>query len=164
MGKRGTKPAPTAIKKLRNVRKDRINNDEPVSPPLSADSLPPKRFKDDKRKMFLWRYYLQLFTEMKILSQADQSALEELVYHKWMSEKAEQEVKENGEVIEQVNKAKQKYFIENPWLNIKYKSSDRVTKLLTQFGLTPSSRSSIKVEKPTAKKTGLKVLMANKTA
>lgn len=162
MGARGTKPQPTAIKKARGTRKDRINLDEPEPPSLSVSTPPPDRFKKHVRQKQLWVYFLKLFSEMRILSVADQAAMEELVYHKWMSERAEEEVRLKGEVIVQVNKAKQEYYIENPWLNIKYKSSDRVTKLLTQFGLTPSSRSSVKVEKPSVKKTGLKILMVKK--
>jgi P27 family predicted phage terminase small subunit len=157
MGQRGTKPKPNAIKKAEGVRKSRINFDEPVVIPLSINTEPPERF-TEKRQKELWFYFLGLFHSMHILSNADQYALEELIYHKWLSERAEKEVKAKGEVITLINKAKEEYLTENPWVNIKIKSSDRVMKILTQFGLTPSSRSSLKIEKPKEKKPGLSLL------
>lgn len=158
MGTRGTKPASKAQKIAKGTRKDRINFEEPEPPALSLSTPCPVRFKEPRQKV-LWKYFLNLFSEMKILSVADQAAIEELVYYKWLSEKAEKDVQEHGEVIESKNKKGEMYLSENPWINIKVKSSDRVVKLLTQFGLTPSSRSTIKVEKPKDKIQGFKGLL-----
>ena len=166
MGLRGTKPKPTSDKILKGeTKKDRLNFDEPKPDLINTDTPAPLRFKDFPRKVELWGIYLGFLSHMGVLSKVDVHGLEELVHHKYMGELAEYELDRNGAVIYSTNSSGYEVMIENPWNNIKIKSSDRVLKLLTNFGLTPTSRASLKVEKPKDKPQGLKLLMGKpKTA
>lgn len=164
MGKRGTKSKTTEAKILSGERKkDRLNFDEPTPDRLNSDTPPPERFNPFPRKVELWGIYIGFLEHMHLLSKVDVHALEELVHHKYMGELAEDELDKNGAVIKTYNSAGVEVYIESPWNNVKIKSSDRVLKLLTQFGLTPTARTSLKVEKPKEQKQGLKILMG-KTA
>jgi P27 family predicted phage terminase small subunit len=40
------------------------------------------------------------------------------------------------------------YAIQNPWLSIANKAFDQMMKLMTEFGMTPSSRSRVKTIQP----------------
>ena len=164
MGKRGTKPRPTEEKILKGeYKKDRLNHNEPTPDKINSDTPAPERFQKFPRKVELWGIYIGFLEHMHLLSKVDVHALEELVHHKYLGEVAEDELDKNGAVIWTTNSAGAEVMIENPWNNVKIKSSDRVLKLLTQFGLTPTARTSLKVEKPKEQKQGLKILMG-KTA
>ncbi len=164
MGRRGTKSKTTEAKILSGERKkDRLNFDEPTPDKLNSDTPAPERFQKFPRKVELWGVYIGFLEHMHLLSKVDVHALEELVHHKYMSELAEEGLDNNGAVISTVNSAGAEVLVESPWINVKIKSSDRVLKLLTQFGLTPTARTSLKVEKPKEQKQGLKILMG-KTA
>ncbi len=164
MGKRGTKSKTTEAKILSGERKkNRLNFDEPTPDKLNPDAPAPERFQKFPRKVELWGIYIGFLEHMHLLSKVDVHALEELVHYKHLGELAEDELDKNGAVIWTTNSAGAEVMIENPWNNVKIKSSDRVLKLLTQFGLTPTARTSLKVEKPKEQTKGLKILMG-KTA
>jgi P27 family predicted phage terminase small subunit len=164
MGKRGPKARTTAEKvKAGEYRNERLNHDEPTPDKISSDTPAPERFQKFPRKVELWGIYIGFLEHMHLLSKVDVHALEELVHHKYLGELAEDELDKNGAVIWTTNSAGAEVMIENPWNNVKIKSSDRVLKLLTQFGVTPTARTSLKVEKPKENKSGLKLLMG-KTA
>lgn len=166
MGLRGTKPQNKHEKIAAGVRKSRINFDEPEPDVVNDDAPTPLRFVKNKRLAELWQYYTQLIKGMKVLTVADLSAIEELVYYKDQSERAEIQIKKLGEVLEQTNKHGEPYLTENPWLGIRNKANDKLMKLYTQFGLTPAARTSLKVTQPKeTKKSPLKVLsIKTKTA
>ena len=164
MGKRGPKARTTAEKiKAGEYRTERLNRNEPTPDKINSDTPAPERFQNFPRKVELWGIYIGFLEHMHLLSKVDVHALEELVHHTYMGELAEDELDKDGAVISTVNSAGAIVLIESPWNNVKIKSSDRVLKLLTQFGLTPTSRTGLKVDKPKESKQGLKLLM-NKTA
>ena len=143
MGTRGTKKKPTALKVIKGtLRKDRINPAEPKPDLINNLPASPARFNKEAKK--IWDKVCKDLKKLNLLTDVDIHIVEEYVYWKEMSERAEKELRQNGEVCIFVNKAGQEYMTESPWLAIKQKASDRVLKIGVQFGFTPSSRSDIK--------------------
>ncbi|MCE5334359.1 MAG: phage terminase small subunit P27 family [Desulfobacteraceae bacterium] len=83
-----------------------------------------------------------------LLSNIDRSALAAycMTYARWVE--AENGVKKTGLVIE----TKDGNVIQNPLVGIANTAMKLMHKFLTEFGMTPSSRSRISVEKPNAGK------------
>lgn len=67
-----------------------------------------------------------------------------VIYVRWL--KAERMVREKGEII----KTAAGNIIQNPYLAIANRALDQLNKLGAEFGMTPSSRSRVKVELPNA--------------
>lgn len=143
MEKRGPKKKPHQLKIIQGTaRKDRTNTSAPN--PNLLNKIPPCPARFNARAKVIWKTVCTNLNDLNLLTDVDVHMVEEYVYWKEMSERAEKELKENGEVCEFVNKANQTYITESPWLAIKQKASDRVLKIGVQFGFTPSSRSDIK--------------------
>jgi phage terminase small subunit len=68
---RGRKPAPTALKVLKGTQANRINRDEPISPPGVPE---PPGFLDAIGKQF-WAEHAQMLASMGVLTKADKYAL-----------------------------------------------------------------------------------------
>lgn len=119
MAKRGPKPKPTALKVLDGTRADRINDLEPVYPVPAGVPEPPEWLESYSKS--LWRRLAPLLHGQGILTEADLPAFENLcdLYHRWRTYRDDLS-------------ARKEY-----------------NRLLTEFGLTPSSRSRIKAtDKP----------------
>jgi phage terminase small subunit len=119
MAKRGPKPKPTAIKILEGTRADRINELEPVYPLPDGVPAPPGWLHEYGVEH--WRELAPLLHGQGILTQADLPAFANLcdLYSRWRR-------------YEDDLSARKEY-----------------NRLLTEFGLTPSSRSRIRTpEKP----------------
>jgi len=142
---RGRKPVPTAIKEMRGTfekNPQRRNQNEPVAPegaPECPDHL------SEPAKME-WYFMTNVLDEMGLLSRADRAALE--IYCQTFGEwrHACDMVARHGAVIQMKTKAgilpKR-----NPFDLIRERTATTCAKLLTEFGLTPSSRSRVAVEK-----------------
>ena len=142
---RGRKPKPTAVKERTGTFKKnpkRRNTKEPVAP-LGAPECPDYL---NATATAEWRYMSTVLDEMSLLSRADRAALE--IYCQTFSEwrHACDMVAQQGAVIQMETKAgilpKR-----NPFDLIRERTAQTCAKLLTEFGLTPSSRSRVQVEK-----------------
>jgi P27 family predicted phage terminase small subunit len=83
-----------------------------------------------------------VLSELGLLTRADRSALAAycVAYSRWVS--AEAEVKKYGTVVLSPDK---KFPMKSPYLTVADQAMEAMRKFMTEFGLTPSSRSRIKV-------------------
>jgi P27 family predicted phage terminase small subunit len=139
---RGRRPKPSAIKELAgNPGKRALNKKEPR--PAAGIPECPAHIKGAGRTE--WNRLIASLTEMKLLSSVDRAELS-LCCSAWaMYVKASGKIEKEGEVI--ISDKGGMY--QNPWVAIRNRSMEQVHKFYTEFGLTPSSRSRVKVETPT---------------
>ncbi len=135
---RGRKPKPTTLKLLDgNPGKRTINDREPTAP--AGVPEPPGWLDDEARAE--WFRMVKLLGDMRLLSPADHAMLEAYctIYSRWVQ--AEAQVRKSGTVV----KAPNGYPMMNPYLIAANQALKELRKLSVEFGLTPSSRSRIRV-------------------
>ena len=136
---RGRKPKPTLLKTLEgNPGKRPLNDREPVPP----DGIPdcPDFLTTEARAE--WFRTAKVLKEMQLLTLADRSALAAYctAYGRWVE--AEQQVQKYGTIVKSPNKG---FPMKSPYLTVADQALESMRKLMVEFGLTPSSRSRIKV-------------------
>jgi P27 family predicted phage terminase small subunit len=136
---RGRKPKPTLLKTLEgNPGKRPLNDREPVPP----DGIPdcPDFLTSEARAE--WFRTAKVLKEMRLLTLADRSALAAYctAYGRWVE--AEQQVQKYGTIVKSPNKG---FPMKSPYLTVADQALESMRKLMVEFGLTPSSRSRIKV-------------------
>ena len=144
---KGRKPLPTAIKRLRGTFKinpNRENLNEP-RPPARGPTAPSWL---DEYAVQAWDHFADILQEMGLFSVADECALIQLVtaYSRWRQ--ASEKVDQYGMVTVRDGSHGAKVIERNRYDLIARDWFDRFLKLLTEFGLTPSSRSRITVGQP----------------
>ena len=137
----GRRPKPTALKKLEGNPGKRPLNDDPKLPTLNAMSCP-RHLSDVARKE--WHRVVKELGAAGLLTVVDRTALAAYCqsFANWVE--AEQELQENGRVM----KFDSGYQQVSPWVTIAKQSLAEMRAFMTEFGMTPSSRSRIHVEKP----------------
>lgn len=141
---RGRKPTPTHIKELKgNPGKRALNAAEPV-PPKGKPTCPKHIAGEGKKE---WGRITKLLDEMGLLSKAEGPALALYcqMYERWVE--AESSVKKFGMIIPVGENGALQL---SPYVSIANQAMSQMQKLLCEFGLTPSSRSRVKL--PPAKK------------
>lgn len=136
---RGRKPKPTVLKALAgNPGKRAVNRSEP-SVPEGVPDCP--SFLDDEAKAE-WFRVASILNQMGLLTRADRSALAAYCtcYSRWVA--AEKEVRKYGPIV---LSPKQKIPQKSPYLCVADQAMESMRKFMVEFGLTPSSRSRIKV-------------------
>lgn len=132
----GRKPLPTALKLIKgNPGKRPLNKFEPS--PVRKIPACPKHLTSIAR--IEWRRIVKELDRLGLMTCMDRSALAAYcqAYGRWVE--AEEKVSERGFVVKTVSGN----IIQNPYLAIANKSMDHMYKFLTEFGMTPSSRSRI---------------------
>lgn len=136
---RGRKPKPTVLKLMEgNPGKRPLNDREPVPPP----EIPECPEFLDAEAHAEWDRTSQVLAEMGLLTKADRSALAAycVAYSRWVQ--AEAQVARYGTIV----KSPQKGFpMKSPYLTVADQALETMRKLMVEFGLTPSSRSRIRV-------------------
>jgi len=144
MGKRGPRPQPTKLKILRGNPGNRpINKSEP-QPPADGVVMPVHLGKVAARK---WQELLPLLQAVKIMTKADVEALARYcdTYEWWLATRAK--LKKEGDTYPILNdKGDVKYIAQRPEVSIAHKLAVQMRQLEQDFGLNPSSRSSLSVE------------------
>jgi P27 family predicted phage terminase small subunit len=143
---RGRKPQPTATKKLRgNPRKRPLNKDEPQ--PKAPGKLPDPPAHLGVVGKREWRRIGKELLATGLYTVVDRSALAAYcaVYENWVD--AHQHVIDDG----LLTKTKAGNTVQNPYLSIANKQLELMNRFLTEFGMTPSSRSRVSVEVPKEK-------------
>ncbi len=153
----GRKPTPSNLKLFRGTdRKDREKK-EP-KPQLEIPNVPPHL--SDEAKVEWGRVSQDLYT-LGLLSKIDRAALAAYceAWSDWKmatekvavqgmviktGEKVVERLDERGEIIVERTGGN---FIENPYYSIKKRAAELMHKFLTEFGMTPSSRTRIDVGK-----------------
>ena len=146
MGKRGPRPTPTKLKILRgNPGKRRLNNDEP-QPPSDGISMPPHL---GEVAAVRWRELLPMLQSVKVMTTADVESLARYcdTYEWWLATRAK--LKQEGDTYPILNdKGEIKYIAQRPEVAIAHKLAVQLRQLEQDFGLNPSARASLHVEKP----------------
>jgi len=146
----GRRPLPTAVKKLRgNAGKRKLNDAEPK--PQRGDPEMPKGLSAAAAEE--WRSIVPELRQLGVLTKIDGKALAAYchAFARWME--AEVEIRRLGIVV------MEPIFHGERFLGCKYKKNPAVTiseqaqkimkAFLVEFGMTPSSRSRVRIEKPT---------------
>jgi P27 family predicted phage terminase small subunit len=140
MGKRGTKPTPTALLKLRGSWRADINKAEPK--PEVALPDPPKYIKGNS--LACWDELAPMLVELKVLTLADKQALALLceTYANWR--RSQDLLDEHGDVyVIKDSNGEVKYLQQTPYVSMVKSFGKQFKDLLAEFGLTPSARSRI---------------------
>lgn len=137
----GRPPKPTALKQLAGNPGHRpLNNTEPQF----ERTLPkcPTFIKGEARREWK-RVVIELF-DAGLLTSIDRAALAAYcqAWARWVE--AEKRITENGYTF----KTESGYQQQTPWVGIANSALDLMRKFMSEFGMTPSSRSRVKVEKP----------------
>lgn len=136
---RGRKPTPTVLKiREGNPGKRSINEAEPT-PPEGLPSCPDFL---DAVAQEEWHRIASVLDEMGLLTKADRAALAAYctAYSRWVA--AEEQVAKYGTIVKSPDKG---FPMKSPYLTVADQSMETMRKFLVEFGLTPSSRSRIKV-------------------
>lgn len=137
----GRKPQPTALKLLRGIPAS--NHDEPMPEVAIPDC--PDHLDDAARAE--WDRLVPELASLGMLTRIDRAALAAYcqAWSRW--EHAERQVQEMGLIVKSPNG----YPCQNPYLSIANKAVSQVKTFAAELGLTPSSRSKVKVKpRPTS--------------
>lgn len=135
MGRRGPKPAPTVIRKMRGDRKDRIPANEPQPPP----GAPTPPIELSPTALAEWQRITPILDRSRVLTEADGAAL--AIYCETFAEwiDATRRVRRQGMLLPTAAGGLKV----NPLAAVAAKARTDAARLLTEFGLTPSSRSRV---------------------
>ena len=136
---RGRKPRPTVLKLIEgNPGKRPLNHREPA-PPATIPECP--EFLNTKARAE-WERTSQVLAQMGMLTEADRSALAAycVAYSRWVE--AEGQVARFGTIVKSPEKG---FPMKSPYLTVADQALETMRKLMVEFGLTPSSRSRIRV-------------------
>lgn len=140
MGKRGPKPTPTNILKLRGSWRGKTRPTEP-QPPRDKPACPAWLAKTDRP---LWRRLTAQLAEMGVLTKLDQHALGRylVLFQRW--QKMEAFITQYGESYPLKNKKGEvigfRLFVQ---VKLAQDLADQLLKLEQHFGMTPSARASL---------------------
>lgn len=143
MGKRGPAPKPTNLKLLQgNPGKRKLNENEPEFE-VSEDIMKPPSFLSRYAKKE-WKRIVPLLKENGLLTNADINALAAYCqsYHRWIE--AEKAIRTYG-LIAETDKGN---IIQRPEVGIANKAMEQMIRYAKEFGLTPSSRTSLHANAP----------------
>jgi len=138
---RGRPPKPTQLKILAgNPGRRPLNESEP-KPALGKPAMPP-HIRSDPVAAKEWRAIMKLLADMGLLTKADRVglALYCQAYSRWVD--ASEKVKTFGIIL----KSKNDTIYQSPYLAVINKSFEQIQKFLSEWGLTPSSRTRIHVQ------------------
>ncbi len=145
MGRRGPAPEPTALKVLKGNPGRRPLNDLEPKPRRSRPRCPQWLDRDAKA---LWRNLVPELDDMGVLTQIDGNALVRYctLWSRW--KRAELFIAKHGEAYPiKDEKDNVKYLHQFPQVAVANKLSVQLTRLEQEFGMTPSSRSRIRIER-----------------
>ena len=136
MSTRGRKPVPSALKELHgNPGKRPLNENEPK--PLKKAPACPKWLEPEAKKE--WKRLAKQMEAIGILTEVDMGAFASYcqAYARW--KEAEEFLTQHGTIV----RTPSGYWQQVPQVSIAQTYNKIMTKLATEFGLTPSSRSRI---------------------
>ena len=146
MGKRGPRPTPTQLKIMRGTPgKRRLNAEEPSPPAAAGDA--PKHLGPVAAER--WHELMPMLQSVRVMTQADVEALARYcdTYEWWLATRAK--LKKEGDTYSILNDAGEvKYIAQRPEVSIAHKLAQQLRQLEQDFGLNPSARASLHVEKP----------------
>ena len=136
MGVRGAKPKPTKLKMLQGtIRKGRQNQNEP-KPERQILKCPVHLSREAKRE---WRRISGDLHVLGLLARIDRAALAAYcqAWGRWIE--AEEALRMYGTMV----KSPSGFPMQSPYLAVANKSLEQMRNWLTEFGMTPSSRTRV---------------------
>jgi P27 family predicted phage terminase small subunit len=131
---RGRKPKPTALKVLYgNPGKRTLPDNEPEPPREIPD--PPDHLDEAAQKE--WIRITELLSQLGLIAQLDMAGIAAycVAFSRWAD--AERKVAKHGIIVMSPDK---KFPMKSPYLCVAESAMEAMRKLLSEFGLTPSSR------------------------
>lgn len=147
MGSRGPRPTPTALKVVKGERKDRINRAEPIP---SGEPQPPDWL--DEEALAIWQEYAPDLIAKKVLTPWDVEEFATWCDWAKVHRQAVKHIRRLGELIEtpvldrRGDKVGDKVE-RNPACITRREASDQMLRYGARFGLSPSDRAAIKVDR-----------------
>ena len=138
---RGRKPTPTTLKIIQgNPGKRPLNESEP-KPLAIAPDCPEHLSAEAKQE---WARISVQLEELGLLTKLDRAALAAYcqAYGRWVD--AERQISKTADIV----KTHKGAAIQNPWLSVANRAMDQMKDFLTEFGLTPVSRSRVHGAEP----------------
>lgn len=134
----GRRPKPTAVKELAgNPGKRPLNRVEPRPPASSARA--PRGLGEEAARF--WRRYAPVLSELGVLTQVDEPALQMAAEHYEVALRAAKQLHDEELIIEGRDGPRK-----NPLAQILRDNSSALKSFLVEFGMTPASRSKIQPE------------------
>lgn len=132
-----------------NKGKKSFIEDEPAPQIVEFSPAPPDNLNEDGK--VIWDNLVPKLVSLQIFTNIDHKLFANYCNEQGLYEKAHKELEENGYVA---IFGKNDYPMPSPWVAIKNKALANATKLSTEFGLTPASRTRISVgaSKPVGKR------------
>ena len=141
--KNGPKPEPSNMKVLKGTERPcRVNKNEPQLP--IERSIVPKWLSEQAKEAYL--QLSDVLVGMQVLTKADRLALEMLCDAYATYRKATEFVQQNGLTYEMVTKSGDIMHRAYPQVAIASDAYKLVRSLMTEFGLTPASRSKVSAQ------------------
>lgn len=138
MGKRGPAPKPTALRVLHGDRPDRINADEPL--PAEGEMEAPETLSDDARSV--WNRLAPDLDHCGVLTAWDVDAFVIVCEALARYQQATKLVNGSALLVQGPNG-----LVKNPALVVQREAEATFAAMGARFGLTPSDRSQLKVER-----------------
>jgi len=143
MGKRGPKPTPTKLLKLRGSWRGKRNPREPEP----AAGVPDRPTWLTDEALQVWDQVAPDLLRLGVLTRIDGNALARYCQHFARYLAAEREVSETGTTVEKTSASGEPAGVaENPAVRQAERLSHLMLRFEQEFGLTPSARSGIHVE------------------
>lgn len=141
MGQRGPAPLPSNVHRLMGNRSKKAGAalTDSFSPDVSIPKPPAHLLPEAKKE---WRRITPHLEKGRVISEVDRAALAAYcqAYARWVEvEKKIKELGESGLIEKTPNDYKQM----SVWLQISNRAVDQMHKFMTEFGMTPSSRSRV---------------------
>lgn len=136
LGRSGRKPVPTALKALRgNLGKRSLNEREPM-PRVEVPLCPDHLVGEARRE---WRSTSRLLAQMGLLARVDRAvpAMYRQAWGRWLE--AEEALKKYGVMVRSPNG----FPMQSPYLAVANQAMAQMRSLLTEFGMTPASRTRV---------------------
>lgn len=141
---KGGKPKPTALKILHgNPGKRPLNDREPKVDPAIPD--PPEHMTE--RQVAIWNRFSKEMKSAGVLTKLDAVAYEMLCRAYVAATEAAEKVAEFGPIWMDKGDSKIPKFAYSPYWAVQNREEKKLLALLTEFGMTPSSRTRVKVDK-----------------
>ena len=144
-GKSGRKAQPKSVKELKGTfRLDQHNEQQPVVAPLKRAPVCPSHLEGVARAT--WQRTAKVLIGMGVLTEADLHALEAycVVYARWQA--AEKELADAGSLVVWGGIGGLTR-VASPYVKITEDCLKQLRAWMNEFGITPSSRSRVRVEK-----------------
>jgi P27 family predicted phage terminase small subunit len=149
----GRPPKPTILKQLAGNPGKRALNDAEPRPPAKRPPCPPHLVGEARKE---WNRMAKQLLELGLLTSVDRAALAAYcqAWAQWIE--AHEKLAELGMIV----KTESGYPVLSPWWTVATQSAKQMKSFLTEFGMTPGSRSRLRVNTDTKKLTVQELLDA----